>query len=29
MLKFWRRRERTADIVRLLMALESASSARR
>jgi hypothetical protein len=29
MLRFWRKRERTAEVVRLLVALESASAARR
>jgi hypothetical protein len=29
MLKFWRKRERTAEVIRLLVALESASASRR
>jgi hypothetical protein len=29
MLRFWRKRERAAEVVRLLVALESASAARR
>jgi len=29
MLRFWRKRERTAELVKLLVALESVSAARR
>jgi hypothetical protein len=29
MLRFWRKRERTAEVIRLLLALDSASSSRR
>jgi hypothetical protein len=29
MLRFWRKRERTAEVIRLLMALDSAAGSRR